>query len=178
MSLAVPPCEAVTTSVLYVRCMGGTALRRLQRDAPAGAVFDEDAAVDLALADAAFLVAGVDDVGGAGGLLEDADLELAGAREVVGEGFGDGLEGLVVFGVVDLDGAGVGKGMDVSVSFVSSLSLSLSLHLIHTGGGCALHHSLLAKVERKGKVLPGGAVDGRRPQLAVLAAHDLERVLG
>lgn len=77
----------------------------LQRHAAARAVLDKQAAVDEPLVEVLGLKARVDDVVGARGLLEDADLELPVARVVVGKGAGRALEGLVVLGVVDLEGA-------------------------------------------------------------------------
>ena len=78
----------------------------LQRNTPVGAVLDKQAAIDQALVKVALLVASVDDVARAGRLLEDADLVLALARVVVGDGAGDALERVVALGVVHLEGAG------------------------------------------------------------------------
>lgn len=77
----------------------------LQRDTPASAVLEEQAAVDQTFIEPARLVSRVDHVAGTSGLLEHADLVLASAGVVVGHGGGDALEGLVALGVVDLEGA-------------------------------------------------------------------------
>ena len=77
----------------------------LERDAATRAVLDKQAAVDQALVEVLGLETRVDDIAGAGRLLEDANLELAVARVVVGKGAGGALKGLVVLGVVDLEGA-------------------------------------------------------------------------
>ena len=76
----------------------------LQRNTPVGAVLDKQAAVDQALVKVALLVTRVDDVARAGRLLENADLVLALARVVVGDGAGDALERVVALGVVHLKG--------------------------------------------------------------------------
>lgn len=85
------------------------ALAGLQRHAPVRTILEEDAAVDLSLVDPGFLVPAVDDVVGAGGLLQDADLVLTLTGVVVRQGLGDGLERLVARRVVDLQGASRGK---------------------------------------------------------------------
>jgi hypothetical protein len=77
----------------------------LQRDTSISRVLDEQTAVDLAFVEPGLLVAGVDDVGGTGGFLEDTDLVLPSAAVIVGHGTGDGLERIVALGVVDLQGA-------------------------------------------------------------------------
>lgn len=112
--------------------------------------------------DAALLVAGVDDVAGAGGLLQDSDLVLALAGVVVVHGGGDGLELVVALGVVNLEGA----------------FLCQWLALYHGRKARAVANSLLDKVEGDGKVLPGVLLDGGGPDLLVLTVEDLEGILG
>jgi ribosomal protein L4 len=80
-----------------------------QRDAAIRAILEEDATVDLTLADGRLLEARVDNVRSARGLLEDANLELAKARVVVGQSLGHGLERLGSRRVVDLQSAEGGE---------------------------------------------------------------------
>lgn len=83
--------------------------KHLPRQTIPSRVLDKDTAVDLALVDAALLEAVVDNGGGVGRLLEDADLELAAAVVGVGQECRHVLQRRVADGVVDLEGAsGVG----------------------------------------------------------------------
>jgi hypothetical protein len=75
----------------------------LQRDTAISRVLKEDAAVDLALVEVLRLVTVVDDVGGTGGLLKYAELELTATSEVGGFVVGDCLQFSGSDGVVDGD---------------------------------------------------------------------------
>jgi hypothetical protein len=75
---------------------------RLQGDAGPRAVLDEDTAVDLAFIQPTRLETRVDHVTSAGGLLENANLVLALARVVVGNGTSLLSERITPLGIVDL----------------------------------------------------------------------------
>ncbi|KAK5634125.1 hypothetical protein RRF57_009839 [Xylaria bambusicola] len=76
----------------------------MSRNAPIRAVFKEQAAVDLTFIQISLLIARVHNVGGARGLLQDADLVLAAAGVIIGQRRGNGLERLITLGVVYLQG--------------------------------------------------------------------------
>lgn len=99
--------------------------RGRQGDGAGGAVLLEDAPEDDALVDSRGLLGVLGDVGAAvDALLEHAEVVLALAADVVGQGLGDLGEGVVAGGVEDLGGAARGVGQFMwSLSWVRCLNL-------------------------------------------------------
>lgn len=81
-------------------------ISHLRRNAAVRAVLYKETSVDLTFVDAGLLVAAVNDVVGAGGLLQHADLVGAASGIVVCDVCRDGFEVGVAEGVVDFEGAG------------------------------------------------------------------------
>lgn len=149
----------------------------LKRDAAAFAVFDKDAAVDETFVEVALVVARVDDVAGAGGLAEDADLVLALAGVVVGQGVGHAAEGFGASAVVYTEGAVI---FHVSLNHFTPFFFLFFLFLpCHDNRDRACGNKvnkLSDKVQRDGKVLPLVPQDRRAPDLPVLPVEHLPRV--